>query len=99
MVVGESASIGWGVSKMITGFLDHDLALPKPSAASLATLVATGDVDKACKADFVEDIFTLGTGIGKMAGRMPSNFELVGAGVDFIGLSAEGESLEAQFRK
>ena len=99
MVVGGSASIGWGVSKMITGFLDHDLALPKPSAAALATLVATGDVDKACKADFAEDIFTLGTGIGKMAGRMPSNFEIVGAGVDFVGLSAEGESLEDQFKK
>jgi hypothetical protein len=43
MVVGGSAGSGWGVSKMITGFLDHDLTLPKPSAASLTTLVATGD--------------------------------------------------------
>ena len=75
------------------------MALPKPSAAALATLVTTGDVDKACKADFAEDLVTLGTGIGKMAGKMPTNFEIIGTGVDFVGLSAEGKSLEDQFRK
>jgi hypothetical protein len=84
---------------MITGFLGHDLTLPKPSAASLATLVATGGVDKACKADFAEDIVTPGTNIGTMAGRMPGNLEIVNSAIDFIDRSAQSESLEDQFRK
>jgi hypothetical protein len=99
MAVGGSAGIGWGVSKMITGFLGHDLTLPKPSAASLTALAATGGLDKACKADFAKDIVTPGTNIGAMAGRMPGNLEIINSAVDFIDLSAQGESLEDQFGK
>ena len=77
----------------------YDLTLPKPSAGSLAILAATGDVDKACKADMVEDIVTLGTNWGTMAGRMPTNLEIIGSGIDFLDLTIQGESLEDQFKK
>jgi hypothetical protein len=99
MVIGGSVSIGWGVSELITGFLDVDLILPKPSAASLTTLLVTGDVDQACKADLAEDIILLGTNVGKMAGTMPSNLDILGNSLDFVDLSIQAKSIEDQFKK
>ena len=65
----------------------------------MATLATTGDVHSACKADMIEDIVTLITSWGSMAGRMPSNLELIGTGVDFLDLTVQGESLKDEFKK
>ena len=99
MVVGGSVSIGWGVSQIIAGFFDNDIGVPKPSAASLSALVTTGSIDNACNADFAEDMIMLGKGIGGMAGKMPSNLDLVGSGLSFVGISAQSKSMEEQFKK
>ena len=93
-VVGGAVSIGWGVSQIIIGFSDNELNLPKPSAASLTTLVATGgDVDRACKVDVIVDSLSLGTRVGTMAGRLASNLELVAAAVDFVDVSTQATLL------
>jgi hypothetical protein len=99
MVISGAAGFGWGVSRIIIGTSGHELILPKPSAAALVTLVATGDVDQACIADAAQDIVLLGASIGKMAEVTPKSFELVGAGLDFVQISIEAESLKNQFRK
>ena len=99
-VVGGAVSIGWGVSQIIVGFTDNELNLPKPSAASLTTLVATGgDVDRACEADLITDTMWLGASVGTMAGRVASNLELVGAGVDFVNVSTQATSLGSRREK
>ena len=93
-VVGGSVSIGWGVSQIIIGFTDNELNLPKPSAASLATLVATGgDVDRACEVDLIVDSVLLGAKGGTMAGRVASNMELLDAGVGFVNTAIQSTSL------
>jgi hypothetical protein len=98
--VGGAVSIGWGVSQIIIGFTDNELNLPKPSAASLTTLVATGgNVDRACEADLIVDTLSLGARGGTMAGRMVSNLELVGAAVDFVDLSSQAASLGTRLEK
>ena len=92
--MGGAVSIGWGVSQIIIGFTDNELNLPKPSAASLTTLVLTGgDVDRACEVDLIVDTLFLGGRVGTMAGRVASNLELVAAGADFIDVSTQAISL------
>jgi RHS repeat-associated protein len=99
-VVGGAVSIGWGVSQIIIGFTDNELNLPKPSVASLTTLVATGgDVDRACEADLIVDTLSLGARGGTMAGRMVSNLELVGVAVDFVDVSIQATSLGTRREK
>jgi hypothetical protein len=99
-VLGGAVSIGWGVSQIIIGFTDNELNLPKPSAASLTTLVATGgDVNRACEVDLIVDTVSLGVRVGTMAGRVASNLELVGAGFDFVDISNQAISLGPRLEK
>ena len=65
----------------------------------MATLATTEDVDSACKAGMIEDIVTRGTNWDTMAGRVPSNLELIGSGIDFLDLTVQGGSREDQFKK
>jgi len=68
-------ALGHGISEIIVGALEDENnkipQIPQASAPSLAFLVATGDVEKANKADLVTSIMLLGNKFGKMAAHVP----------------------------
>ena len=77
-VIGGVVLSSWGFSQMITGFLDADIGIPKPSVAALGALVTTGDVEIAKAADTVEDIIFLVPGVGKIATNPTASLEAIG---------------------
>ncbi len=72
-VIGGAATFGWGMTEFITGFLDSETDIATPCTASLTTLVITGDMEAAKKADLAQDIIFLGCGWGNFLGSPPTN--------------------------
>lgn len=82
--VGLSAisvpALSHGVTEIIVGALEDKEnripQIPQASGPALAALVATGNVDKANRADLVANMVLLGGKVGKMAAEVPSHVYL-----------------------
>jgi hypothetical protein len=86
-----AASLSWGVTEIIAGFQDEDLSVPKPTIPVMAIMAATGDLERACELGIIEDSMLLGAGAGSMAGRVATNQDIFGLGVDFLNTAIQTE--------
>jgi len=93
-VLGGSALFSYGVSQIIVGFTHNELNIPVPSIPAVSALAVTGDVNRANQIDMMVNIAITGTNVGSWAGRMPSNAEMIGTGIDFTNQAVQSSSID-----
>ncbi|MFH2065198.1 MAG: RHS repeat-associated core domain-containing protein [Pseudomonadota bacterium] len=93
-VLGGTALFSHGVSRIIVGFTDNELNIPVPTIPATATLAATGDINRANQVDMMVNIAISGSNVGSWAGRVPSNAEMIGTGIDLTNQAVQSTSID-----